>query len=287
MRAYLDLLKDIKKNGNYREDRTGVGTYSVFGRQMRFDLKESFPLLTSKKVFFKSLAYELIWMMRGITDNRWLNKHGVHIWDEWADKSGRLGPIYGESWRHFSADRIEATVIDDDKEFHEGIVYDGEYVDQLNEVVCSLKNDPFSRRHIVCAWNPLQLDFMALPPCHAFFQFWVRKHDGDFYLSCQLYQRSCDVFLGLPFNIASYSLLTYIIADCLGYKPDEFIWTGGDVHLYSNHLEQVNQQLSREPYRLPKLELVGHHTYPWEYEFEDFKLINYTCHPFIPAPIAV
>lgn len=302
MKQYLDLLQDILQNGSYRKDRTGVGTYSVFGRQMRFDLKNSFPLLTTKKLHLKSIIHELIWFLKGDTNIKYLQENGVTIWDEWADKDGNLGPVYGQQWRHYSAEGTCAT-IETPFGLLDGVVVNPDnyteqqksfrnpytsYEDQIGKVLWYLKKFPFSRRHIVCAWNPLLIDQMALPPCHCLFQFFVREKDDKKYLSCQLYQRSCDFFLGVPFNIASYSLLTCIFADCLGYYPDEFIWTGGDVHLYSNHLEQAKEQLSRTPYP-PEASLVfkNHHAYPWEYKYEDFEILNYKSYPTIKAPIAV
>lgn len=296
MKQYLDLMQQILDKGNHREDRTGVGTRAIFGAQMRFDLKESFPLLTTKKLHLKSIIHELIWFLSGDTNIKYLKDNGVTIWDEWADKDGNLGPVYGQQWRHYSAEgtcatietpfgMMDGTVVDPGDAFTK--LYTS-YEDQIGKVLWYLKKFPFSRRHIVCAWNPLLIDQMALPPCHCLFQFFVREENGKRYLSCQLYQRSCDFFLGVPFNIASYSLLTHIFADCLGYIPDEFVWTGGDVHLYDNHIEQAKLQLSRTP--LPpsaQLHIRNHHDLPWEYKFDDFEITGYESYPAIKAPIAV
>ena len=296
MIQYLDLMQQILDKGNHREDRTGVGTRAIFGAQMRFDLKESFPLLTTKKLHLKSIIHELIWFLSGDTNIKYLKDNGVTIWDEWADKDGNLGPVYGQQWRHYSAEGTCAT-IETPFGLMDGVVVDfgdaftnlyTSYEDQIGKVLWYLKKYPFSRRHIVCAWNPLLIDQMALPPCHCLFQFFVREENGKRYLSCQLYQRSCDFFLGVPFNIASYSLLTHIFADCLGYIPDEFVWTGGDVHLYDNHIEQAKLQLSRTP--LPpsaQLHIRNHHDLPWEYKFDDFEITGYESYPAIKAPIAV
>lgn len=289
-------MQQILDKGNHREDRTGVGTRAIFGAQMRFDLKESFPLLTTKKLHLKSIIHELIWFLSGDTNIKYLKDNGVTIWDEWADKDGNLGPVYGQQWRHYSAEGTYAT-IETSVGMMDGTVVDlgdafpklyTSYEDQIGKVLWYLKKFPFSRRHIVCAWNPLLIDQMALPPCHCLFQFFVREENGKRYLSCQLYQRSCDFFLGVPFNIASYSLLTHIFADCLGYIPDEFVWTGGDVHLYDNHIEQAKLQLSRTP--LPpsaQLHIRNHHELPWEYKFDDFEITGYESYPAIKAPIAV
>lgn len=296
MKQYLDLMQQILDKGNHREDRTGVGTRAIFGAQMRFDLKESFPLLTTKKLHLKSIIHELIWFLSGDTNIKYLQENGVTIWDEWADKDGNLGPVYGQQWRHYSAEGTCAT-IETPFGLMDGVVVDfgdaftnlyTSYEDQIGKVLWYLKKYPFSRRHIVCAWNPLLIDQMALPPCHCLFQFFVREENGKRYLSCQLYQRSCDFFLGVPFNIASYSLLTHIFADCLGYIPDEFVWTGGDVHLYDTHIEQAKLQLSRTP--LPpsaQLHIRNHHDLPWEYKFDDFEITGYESYPAIKAPIAV
>lgn len=263
MQQYLDLLRDIKTNGVDRGDRTGTGTRSVFGRQMRFDISKSFPLLTTKRVYWAGVAYELLWLLHGDTNVKYLQEHKVHIWDEWADENGELGPIYGRQWRAWP--RVG-----------------GGCVDQIAQVVESLKSNPYSRRHMVVAWNPDQVSYMALPPCHCLFQFYVANGK----LSCQLYQRSCDVFLGLPFNIASYSLLTYMLAATCGFKPGEFVWTGGDVHLYHNHFEQADIQLSRTPKPLPHL-FIDPKTNIDDYDFDDFKLLGYNPSPAIKAPIAV
>lgn len=294
MKQYLEALEYILKYGDDREDRTGTGTRSIFGYQMRFNLRESFPLLTTKKLHLRSIIHELIWFLNGDTNIKYLKDNGVSIWDEWANKKGDLGPIYGKQWREFSASGTCAVVRSDYyTDQIPGIVtrprpkssISTAYVDQIKEVFESLKNNPNSRRHIVCAWNPLQLSQMALPPCHCLFQFYVNSKKE---LSCQLYQRSCDFFLGVPFNIASYSLLTHIFADCLNYKVGDFVWTGGDVHLYKNHFEQAKEQLARIPYD-PTAQLVikNHHNYPWEYKYDDFEITDYKAHPSIYAPISV
>lgn len=264
MRTYLDLLRHVLDHGVRKEDRTGTGTLSVFGYQMRFDLSEGFPLLTTKKVHLKSVIHELLWFLRGDTNIQYLKDHGVSIWDEWADGNGDLGPIYGYQWRSWPA-------------------RDGRYIDQISEVARTLKTNPDSRRIIVSAWNVGELEAMALPPCHAFFQFYVAEGR----LSCQLYQRSCDVFLGVPFNIASYSLLTLMMAQVCGLKPGDFVWTGGDVHIYLNHLEQVDLQLSREPRPLPEMRLNPAVTDIFSFRYEDFTLEGYDPHPGIKAPVAV
>ncbi len=260
MRQYLELLADIKDTGVDRKDRTGVGTRSVFGRQMRFDLSQGFPLMTTKKVYWKGVAYELFWFLKGDTNVKYLQDHNVHIWDEWIDSKGNLGPVYGAQWRNF-----------------------GGQVDQIAQVVDSIKNNPDSRRHIVCAWNPIALPDMALPPCHCLFQFYVAEGK----LSCQLYQRSCDVFLGLPFNIASYSLLTHMIASVTGLEVGEFVWTGGDTHVYHNHFEQIETQLTRTPRQLPTLKIKNPKESIFDYDFEDFEIVGYDPYPAIKAPIAV
>lgn len=266
---YEDLLAEIMETGQDKSDRTGTGTRSVFGRQIRFDLKESFPLITTKRVHFKSVAIELLWFLRGESNVRWLQERGVSIWDEWADENGDLGPVYGVQWRSWPAGH-------------------GETIDQIARVVDSLKNNPDSRRHIVSAWNPAEVDNMALPPCHALFQFYVTPvEDGPDELSCQLYQRSADMFLGVPFNIASYALLTQLVAHEVGMVPGEFVWTGGDCHIYSNHFDQVKEQLSREPYPYPRLIIKNHKPSLADYEYEDFELVDYRHHPTIQAPIAV
>ncbi|UII25297.1 thymidylate synthase [Fulvivirga maritima] len=264
MRQYLDLMQDILDNGAQKGDRTGTGTLSVFGRQMRFDLAEGFPLLTTKKLHIRSIIHELLWFLSGDTNIKYLNENGVSIWDEWADENGDLGPVYGSQWRSWPAPN-------------------GGKVDQISQVIEQIKNNPNSRRHIVSAWNPAEVDEMALPPCHALFQFYVA--DGK--LSCQLYQRSADFFLGVPFNIASYALLVHMFAQQCGLKPGEFVWTGGDVHLYSNHLEQAKLQLSREPKSLPQLVIGRKPDSIFDYKYEDFKIENYEADPSIKAPIAV
>lgn len=266
---YEDLLREIMQTGDQKSDRTGTGTRSVFGRQLRFDLSESFPLITTKRVHFKSVAVELLWFLRGESNVRWLQERGVSIWDEWADEEGELGPVYGVQWRSWPAGH-------------------GETIDQIAKVIESLKTNPDSRRHIVTAWNPAEVDDMALPPCHALFQFYVKTREGGVQeLSCQLYQRSADMFLGVPFNIASYALLTQLIAQEVGMVPGEFVWTGGDCHIYSNHYEQVEEQLSRDPYPYPRLRVVNPKPSIFDYEFEDFELVDYRHHPTIKAPIAV
>mgnify|MGYP006273091399 FL=1 len=263
--AYLDLLREVLESGDFRQDRTGVGTYAVFGRQIRFDLRQSFPLLTTKKVHSKSIIYELLWFLKGDTNIRYLNDHGVTIWDEWADDSGDLGRVYGAQWTRWRK-------------------ADGSSVNQIHEVIRSIRENPQSRRHIVSAWNVGELDQMALPPCHALFQFFV---SGDDTLSCQLYQRSADIFLGVPFNIASYALLTCMVAKVTGLKPGEFVHTFGDLHLYANHVEQAKLQLSREPRAFPRLEIRREVDTIDQFDFEDFAILDYDPHPAIKAPIAV
>lgn len=264
MKQYLDLMQDILDNGSRKSDRTGTGTLSVFGRQLRFDLSAGFPLVTTKKLHLRSIIYELLWFLNGDTNIKYLNDNGVSIWDEWADDKGELGPVYGHQWRSWPAP-------------------DGRSIDQITQVLEQIRKKPDSRRHIVTAWNPAEVDKMALPPCHALFQFYVA--DGK--LSCQLYQRSADYFLGVPFNIASYALLTYMFAQQCDFQPGEFVWTGGDVHLYTNHLEQARLQLSREPFALPELHIKRKPASIFEYRFEDFEIRNYQAHPSIKAPIAV
>lgn len=264
MRQYLDLLTDVMETGTDRSDRTGTGTRSVFGRQMRFDLGQGFPLLTTKKIHLKSVINELLWFLRGETNVRWLQERGVRIWDEWADENGDLGPVYGSQWRSWPDSR-------------------GGTIDQIANVVHSIKTKPDSRRHIVTAWNPAEVDDMALPPCHCLFQFYVA--DGK--LSCQLYQRSADVFLGVPFNIASYALLTHMVAQVTGLGVGEFVHSLGDVHLYSNHFEQAREQLGRQPRPLPRLTLNPDRTSVFEFEYEDFLVTGYDPHPVIKAKIAV
>lgn len=264
MKQYLDLLRHIMEHGTIKSDRTGVGTKSVFGYQMRFNLAEGFPLLTTKKVHLRSIIHELLWFIAGDTNIKYLHDNKVTIWDEWADENGDLGPVYGHQWRSWTTPQ-------------------GGKIDQLANVVEQLKKNPNSRRHIVSAWNPGEVDNMALPPCHAMFQFYV----ADNKLSCQLYQRSADVFLGVPFNIASYALLTQMIAQVCGYELGEFVHTLGDTHIYLNHFEQVETQLSREPRELPKMEINPDVKSIFDFKYEDFNLINYDPHPVIKAPIAV
>jgi thymidylate synthase len=261
---YLDLLGEVLENGARKTDRTGTGTLSVFGRQVRFALGASFPLLTTKKLHLKSIVYELLWFLRGDTNVKWLQERGVSIWDEWADDKGELGPVYGYQWRHWRTP-------------------DGGEIDQIQNVIRSLRSKPDSRRHIVSAWNPADVDRMALPPCHALFQFYVA--DGE--LSCQMYQRSADLFLGVPFNIASYSLLTLMVAQVTGLKPGEFVLTLGDAHLYINHLEQAREQLARAPRAFPRMKLNPARKDLLEFQYEDFTLEAYEPHPAIKAPIAV
>lgn len=264
MNQYETLLRYVYENGTLKSDRTGTGTKSVFGYQARFDLSEGFPLVTTKKVHLKSIIHELLWFIKGETNTRYLKEHGVSIWDEWADANGDLGPVYGYQWRSWPAP-------------------DGRHIDQLSEVIATIKKNPDSRRMIVSAWNVGQLDKMALMPCHAFFQFYVA--DGK--LSCQLYQRSADLFLGVPFNIASYALLTMMIAQVCDLKPGDFIHTFGDAHIYSNHFEQVQLQLSREPKPYPVMQLNPAVKNILDFTYEDFTLLNYDPHPAIKAPVAV
>ncbi|MBO7438678.1 MAG: thymidylate synthase [Bacteroidales bacterium] len=264
MKQYLDLLDTILKHGVKKTDRTGTGTISYFGYQMRFDLADGFPLLTTKKVHLKSIIYELLWFLNGDTNVKYLQDHGVRIWNEWADENGDLGPIYGYQWRHWRTP-------------------DGREIDQISNLINALKNNPDSRRHIVSAWNPADVDDMALPPCHTMFQFYV----SDGRLSCQLYQRSGDSFLGVPFNIASYALLTMMIAQVCGYKPGVFVHTLGDAHIYLNHLEQVNTQLQRTPYPLPTMRINPDVKDIFSFKYEDFTLENYQCHPAIKGVISV
>ncbi len=257
-------MQDILEHGVRKTDRTGTGTLSVFGRQLRFDLNEGFPLVTTKKLHLRSIIYELLWFLNGDTNIKYLTDNGVTIWNEWADEKGELGPVYGSQWRSWPAPN-------------------GESIDQISKVLEQIKKKPDSRRHIVSAWNPAEVDKMALPPCHALFQFYVA--DGK--LSCQLYQRSADYFLGVPFNIASYALLTHMVAQQCDLLPGEFVWTGGDVHLYTNHLEQTQTQLSRKPFALPQLNIRRKPETLFGYQFEDFEILNYEWHPGIKAPIAV
>jgi thymidylate synthase len=260
---YEDLLRLVLATGTHKDDRTGTGTRSVFGHQLRYDLSAGFPLITTKRVHFRSVAYELLWFLRGDSNVRWLQEHGVTIWDEWADASGELGPVYGVQWRSWPTP-------------------DGRQIDQISGLLDQLRSNPDSRRLIVSAWNVGELANMALPPCHAFFQFYV----ADGRLSCQLYQRSADLFLGVPFNLASYALLTHMVAQQVGLEPGEFVWTGGDCHIYDNHVEQVHEQLSREAYPFPTLRLRRAASL-FDYAFEDFEVDGYQHHPTIKAPIAV
>ncbi|MDR3428657.1 thymidylate synthase [Silvimonas sp.] len=264
MRQYLDLLQHVLDHGVKKEDRTGTGTLSVFGHQMRFNLAEGFPLVTTKKTHLKSIAYELLWFLRGDTNVRWLQEHGVTIWNEWAREDGELGPVYGSQWRSWPT-------------------ADGRHIDQISQVVKQLKTNPDSRRIIVSAWNVGEIENMALPPCHAFFQFYVA--DGK--LSCQLYQRSADLFLGVPFNIASYALLVLMMAQACDLQPGDFVWTGGDCHIYLNHLEQVKTQLSRDPRNLPTIKLNPAKRDIFDFEYEDFTLEGYDPHPALKGAVAV
>ncbi|QMU97945.1 thymidylate synthase [Microbacterium esteraromaticum] len=261
---YEDLLRDVLESGTHKDDRTGTGTTSVFGRQIRFDLAQGFPLITTKRVHFKSIAYELLWFLRGDSNVRWLQENGVTIWDEWADASGDLGPVYGVQWRSWPTP-------------------DGGHIDQLSQVIEQIRATPDSRRLIVSAWNPADIPDMALAPCHAMFQFYV----ADGRLSCQLYQRSADLFLGVPFNIASYALLTMMVAQQTGLEPGDFVWTGGDCHIYDNHLEQVREQLTREPYPYPTLTLARTPESILDYRYDDFVVEGYQHHPAIRAAVAV
>jgi thymidylate synthase len=264
MRQYLDLLEHILENGVAKDDRTGTGTLSAFGYQMRFDLRDGFPALTTKKLHLRSIIHELLWFLAGGTNLDYLHQHGVTIWDEWADENGDLGPIYGSQWRSWPTP-------------------DGGTIDQVERLIEGIRKDPDSRRHIISAWNVADIDEMALPPCHCLFQFWA----ADGRLSCQLYQRSADLFLGVPFNIASYSLLTMMVARVCGLEAYEFVHTFGDVHLYSNHVEQARTQLGREPRALPKMHLDRSTDNIFDFQYEDFRLDDYDPHPHIKAPIAV
>jgi len=264
MKQYQDLMRHVLANGTHKSDRTGTGTVSVFGHQMRFNLQEGFPVVTTKKLHLRSIIVELLWFLQGSTNNNWLKERGVSIWDEWAKEDGELGPIYGYQWRSWPAPN-------------------GEHIDQISQLIEQIKNNPDSRRLIVSAWNVAEIPRMALPPCHAFFQFYVA--DGK--LSCQLYQRSADIFLGVPFNIASYALLTHMIAQQTGLTPGDFVWTGGDCHLYTNHMEQVKLQLSREPLDLPQLAIHRQPVSIFDYEYEDFELVGYKHHDPIKAPVAI
>ena len=264
MKQYLDLMRTILDEGHYKADRTGTGTYSIFGYQMRFDLQKGFPLLTTKKLHLRSIIYELLWFLRGDTNIQYLHDHNVTIWDEWADENGDLGPVYGKQWRSWEAP-------------------DGRVIDQITSLIEQLRRNPDSRRLIVSAWNPADVDQMALPPCHTMFQFYA--NDGQ--LSCQLYQRSADVFLGVPFNIASYALLTMMVAQVCGLKAKDFVHTFGDAHIYSNHVEQAKLQLSRDPRPLPQMRINPAVKSIFDFQYEDFTLENYDPHPHIKAEVAV
>ncbi|MEM6708118.1 MAG: thymidylate synthase [Pseudomonadota bacterium] len=264
MKQYLDLMRHVREHGVYKGDRTGTGTYSVFGHQLRFPLADGFPLVTTKKMFLKGIIHELLWFLQGSTNIQYLTDHDVHIWDEWADEHGELGPVYGSQWRSWPA-------------------ADGGTIDQIAKVVESIRTNPDSRRHIVSAWNVAVVDDMALPPCHTLFQFYVAEGK----LSCQLYQRSADIFLGVPFNVASYALLTRMVAQVTDLEPGDFVHTFGDAHLYANHLEQADRQLARDPLPLPTMRLNPDVRDIFVFRFEDFELLNYQCHPGIKAPIAV
>ncbi|MFK7962634.1 MAG: thymidylate synthase [Burkholderiaceae bacterium] len=264
MQAYLDLMRHVLEHGATKTDRTGTGTRSVFGWQMRFDLADGFPMVTTKKLHTRSIIHELLWFLSGSTNVDYLKQNGVSIWDEWADEHGELGPVYGHQWRSWPTPT-------------------GNTIDQISQVVEQIKSTPDSRRLIVSAWNVADIPRMALAPCHALFQFYV----ADDKLSCQLYQRSADIFLGVPFNIASYALLTEMVAQQCNLQPGDFVWTGGDCHLYSNHLEQAKEQLSREPFALPKLQISRKPTSLFDYTFDDFEILGYQCHPHIKAPVAV
>jgi thymidylate synthase len=264
MKQYLDLMRYVLEHGTEKSDRTGTGTLSTFGYQMRFDLQQGFPLVTTKKLHLRSIIYELLWFLNGDTNIGYLKDNGVRIWDEWADENGDLGPVYGAQWRSWRG-------------------ADGQTIDQISQLLEQVKTNPDSRRLIVSAWNVGELSNMALPPCHAFMQFYVANDT----LSCQLYQRSCDIFLGLPFNIASYSLLTHMIAQQCDLHVGEFVWTGGDVHLYSNHIEQAQLQLQRDTLPLPKLNIKQKPNSLFEYQFDDFEIVDYACHSHIKAPVAI
>ena len=264
MRQYLDLMRFVRDNGTRKEDRTGTGTLSTFGYQMRFDLSEGFPLVTTKKLHLRSIVYELLWFLRGESNVAYLRDNGVSIWNEWADEHGELGPVYGVQWRSWPT-------------------ADGGTIDQITEVMRQLREQPDSRRIMVCAWNVAEVPRMALPPCHCLFQF----HVADGRLSCQLYQRSADIFLGVPFNIASYALLTHMVAQQAGLEVGDFIWTGGDCHLYLNHLDQADEQLGRTPYPLPRLVIKRQPKDIFDYRFEDFEIIDYESHPHIKAAVSV
>lgn len=268
MRQYLDLMRHVLEHGSARNDRTGTGTRSIFGYQMRFDLSAGFPLITTKKLHLKSIVHELLWFLRGETNVKWLNERGVTIWDEWADDDGNLGPVYGAQWRNWRTGPENSST---------------QSIDQITQVIDEIRSNPDSRRLIVSAWNVADIPQMALPPCHVLFQFYVV--DGK--LSCQLYQRSADVFLGVPFNIASYALLTLMVAQVTDLEPGEFIHTFGDAHLYSNHIEQAREQLKRDPRPLPTMKINPRVKSIFDFKYEDFELLNYNPHPHIPAPVAV
>ena len=264
MHQYLSLMREVRDNGVKKEDRTGTGTLSLFGHQMRFDLSEGFPVVTTKKLHLRSIIHELLWFLKGDSNIQYLKDNGVSIWDAWADENGELGPVYGVQWRNWPKP-------------------DGGHVDQISQIMQQLKEDPDSRRIMLSAWNVGEIENMALPPCHCLFQFWVAEGK----LSCQLYQRSCDIFLGVPFNIASYALLTHMLAQQADLKVGDFVWTGGDCHLYSNHLEQADEQLKREPLPLPRLAIKRRPPSIFDYEYDDFEVLNYESHPHIKAAVAV
>ena len=264
MHQYLSLMREVRDNGVKKEDRTGTGTLSLFGHQMRFDLSEGFPVITTKKLHLRSIIHELLWFLRGDSNIQYLKDNGVSIWDAWADENGELGPVYGVQWRNWPKP-------------------DGGHVDQISQIMQQLKEDPNSRRIMLSAWNVGEIENMALPPCHCLFQFWVAEGK----LSCQLYQRSCDIFLGVPFNIASYALLTHMLAQQADLNVGDFVWTGGDCHLYSNHLEQADEQLQREPLPLPRLAIKRRPPSIFDYEYDDFEILNYESHPHIKAAVAV
>jgi len=264
MHQYLSLMREVRENGIKKEDRTGTGTLSLFGHQMRFDLSAGFPVVTTKKLHLRSIIHELLWFLRGDSNIQYLKDNGVSIWDAWADENGELGPVYGVQWRNWPTP-------------------DGGSIDQISQIMQQLREDPDSRRIMLSAWNVGQLDDMALPPCHCLFQFWVAEGK----LSCQLYQRSCDIFLGVPFNIASYALLTHMLAQQADLGVGDFVWTGGDCHLYSNHLQQADEQLKREPLPLPRLAIKRRPASIFDYEYDDFEVLNYESHPHIRAAVAV
>ena len=264
MHQYLSLMREVRDNGVKKEDRTGTGTLSLFGHQMRFDLSEGFPVITTKKLHLRSIIHELLWFLRGDSNIQYLKDNGVSIWDAWADENGELGPVYGVQWRNWPKPN-------------------GGHVDQISQIMQQLKENPDSRRIMLSAWNVGEIENMALPPCHCLFQFWVAEGK----LSCQLYQRSCDIFLGVPFNIASYALLTHMLAQQADLKVGDFVWTGGDCHLYSNHLEQADEQLQREPLPMPRLAIKRRPPSIFDYEYDDFEILNYESHPHIKAAVAV